>query len=143
MSAFIIGPAHVSALLRAWRAYAPKGYAVNNTSAKGQPIELHHDAALSRVGQELMDANATSHAYCWGEPLVDVTGYRYGPDGRVPSPVEALKLIDSSMCQSRDHPAWSQSDAKAILEAAQAICIQALPGYANAPWEWTDRHDQL
>lgn len=59
----------------------------------------------------------------------------------MPSPVQALKLIDCVWWQSVDPPSWLRSQAKAILEAARAVCTQALPGYEQAPWEWTIHHD--
>lgn len=56
---------------------------------------------------------------------------------RRPNPVEALKLIRCYEYQSCEHPGWESSEAKGFCDTMTAALVACLPGYDDAPWEWT------
>src|SRR4029079_13532152 len=37
-------------------------------------------------------------------------------------------------------PGWATSEAHAFCQALRIKLIQCLPGYSDAPWEWTEQH---
>lgn len=63
--------------------------------------------------------------------------YEWSPLTPCPSPVEGLKLLDCYEYQSCEHPAWSDSEARRFCESLRRALIASLPGYGEAPWEWT------
>lgn len=56
---------------------------------------------------------------------------------RVPSPVEGLRIIDTYEYQSCEHPGWADSEARRFCDSLRRALIGALPGYSEAPHEWT------
>jgi hypothetical protein len=56
---------------------------------------------------------------------------------RVPSPVETLKLCACYRYQFSEFEAWESSEAAAFVDALEHCAIVALPGYGEAPWEWS------
>jgi hypothetical protein len=56
---------------------------------------------------------------------------------RTPSPVETLKLCACYRYQSSDAKAWGSSRAAAFVDALEHCAIAALPGYDDAPWDWS------
>ncbi|HVV88935.1 MAG TPA: hypothetical protein VHB53_00440 [Solirubrobacterales bacterium] len=56
---------------------------------------------------------------------------------RTPSPVETLKLCACYRYQSSDAKAWASSEAAAFVDALEHCAIAALPGYDDAPWDWS------
>lgn len=57
--------------------------------------------------------------------------------GSRPTPVEALKLLDCYEYQSCEHPQWRTSEARRFCDALRVRLIGYVPGYDEAPWEWT------
>jgi hypothetical protein len=49
-----------------------------------------------------------------------------------------LKAIDCYRYQSCEHPGWASSEAQQFCLALQALAINHLPGYDQAPWDITD-----
>jgi hypothetical protein len=66
-------------------------------------------------------------------------GYTYTDRPRQPRPtaVQALKLISCLDYQSCEHDGWKDSEAFAILASLKDNLIGCLPGYSDAPWEWS------
>ena len=64
-----------------------------------------------------------------------LTEYSYSRT-RLPSPVEGLSITACFEYQSCEHEGWESSEARAFCEALRSACIYALPGYADAAWEW-------
>jgi len=60
--------------------------------------------------------------------------YVYHQPSRIPSVVEALKLIDCYEYQSCEHDGWKTSQAKRLCEKLRGNLITALPGYESAKW---------
>jgi hypothetical protein len=64
-------------------------------------------------------------------------GRPFETGGRAPSPVETLKLCACYRYQSSRSEDWEGSEAAAIVDALEHCAIVALPGYDDAPWEWS------
>lgn len=57
----------------------------------------------------------------------------------LPPPVVVLKALDCYEYQACEDDGWQASEAKRLCDALRAKMIRRLPGYENAPWEWTER----
>lgn len=57
--------------------------------------------------------------------------------GHRPTAVETLKLIDCYEYQTCEHHGWRTSQARRFCDALRKSLISHLPGYDDAPWEWT------
>jgi hypothetical protein len=62
--------------------------------------------------------------------------YEYRRPSRLPTIVEALKLIDCYTYQTCKHHSWRETDAFWFCCALRGELIATLPGYADAPWVW-------
>ena len=137
MSAFIVTKAHISAMLQAALAHCPYMYWKNQGLAGSD---------LDQVGQMLLDQCVASVRYRYEDsPPEDLPGptnlewttpYNWDPMGRVPSALEALKLVSCYEYQSCENPEWEKSEAKEFCETLRIQLISALPGYEEAAWEW-------
>lgn len=63
--------------------------------------------------------------------------YAFKSHSRRPSAVEALKLLDCYEYQSCESAEWHTSEAKQFCDTLRDHLISRLPGYDEAPWEWT------
>lgn len=161
MSAFVVDKAHIDAMVRAGLMYSRFGlrwfaveYGSDEFDLQRDTRQLEHGTA-DQVGGMLVAENVVSVAHRYSpagrigegwEDNLDLPGpvdkyyverYSYPVmGGRVPSPVEALKLIDCYEYQSCEHDGWRDSEAKRFCEALRSALIGALPGYEDAPWEW-------
>jgi hypothetical protein len=61
--------------------------------------------------------------------------YVFHSPKRIPTVVEAFKLIHSYQYQSCEHNGWETSQAKRTCEKLINLLIMALPGYKSAKWE--------
>lgn len=88
--------------------------------------------------QSVAERYPDDHEGTWPGPCglttADILAYTYTPPQRMPSPVEALKLLACYEYQACEHREWKQSAAKAICEQLRSAFISALPGYDEAPW---------
>jgi hypothetical protein len=161
MSAFIVGKAHIDALVIA-AVYAEPGdcgpltwFARELTEDEktgayqaGEPwgpeapeiaCEVRRQATpdqADRIGQILMRENRLSVNHRYNENEVEDI-YSFTPiKGTVRvNPVMILKAIDCYEYQSCEHPGWEGSEAHAFCEALRRRMIRRLPGYDEAPWE--------
>lgn len=161
MSAFILGKAHIDALVTAalertsgdfgplswcardltveetlasYRSGAPWG---PDAPAIGRALtrQATPDEA-ERIGQMLVRENRLSvnHRYRESEVEAIYTYERPVIRGRV-DPVVILKAIDCYEYQSCEHPGWKCSEAHAFCRALRHRMICHLSGYEEAPWE--------
>ena len=140
MSAFIVSSAHINAMLRCanrdvcWRDAQGAWWTFTPVAASAIGAMLLHECIASvqhRYPDVPVDKLPGAIAEHW-EP------YRYTPLGRVPTPVQGLKLIDCYEYQSCEHPGWLESEAYRFCQALHANLIRRLPGYEEAPWEWQE-----
>jgi len=144
MSAFVVDKAHINAMVR------------SGLSVRYKPLHWYHDGKshalsddnASGVGQTLLEECIKSVSYRYDDSEVtNLPGrsdasymipfefkFSYNP----PTLVERLKLIDCYEYQSCEHPGWKDSEALAFCQALRHATIDQLPGYDEAPWEWTE-----
>lgn len=109
----------------------------------------------NQVGQMLLDENVKSVSYRYDDSgITDLPGrlnaewlipfkYKSSPFAKTPKAVECLKLISCYEYQSCEHPDWHESEAHAFCQALRHAAIESLPGYDDAPWEWTEKNEKL
>lgn len=56
---------------------------------------------------------------------------------KVTNPVHILKMCNCLVYQSCETDTWGESDAYKLLGAIKDAAIYCLPGYDDAPWEYT------
>lgn len=112
----------------------------------GEVSDLTEETA-DRIGQMLIDENVESVGCRYeGSDLVNLPGpntaewlipfkFVYTME-RLPA-IETLKIIACYEYQSCEHDGWKDSEAKCFCNALIKNAIQRLPGYEEAPWEWT------
>ena len=151
MSAFVVGKAHIDAMLRSGmpRHGDALHWLVPGENPATQWKQLDHHTA-DAVGQMLLDecVRSVGHRY-EDDTIASLPGpsnaewllpYRFSPFGKgCPTAVEAIKLISCYTYQSCEHPEWEASEAKAFCDALTHTLITRLPGYEEAPWEWTEK----
>lgn len=144
MSAFVVGKEHINAVI------------TGGLSVQHKPMHYYHngqahqldDLTADRVGQMLLDENVKSVMYRYEDsPITDLPGkvnaewlipFEYHP--MAGDSMTALWVISITRClmyQSCEHPEWEESEAKRFCETLIYMKISQLPGYEDAPWEWT------
>ena len=113
----------------------------------GEWHELIH-GNTDETGQMLLDENIKSVSYRYEDsPMTDLPGrmdgeyllpFQFHPMGKVPKPIELIKITKCYKYQSCEHDEWEASEAKAFCDALIAHAIRDLPGYDEAPWEWEE-----
>lgn len=145
MSAFIVGKEHINAILLAGLSVRCKPFTWYYNEEKRQLTSDNAD----EIGQMLLDENAASVAHRYpNDSLSQLPGkinsewllpFTYHPIvNKMPTTIEAIKLIICLAYQSCEHPDWKTSKAKAFCQALKEILVRQLPGYDEAPWEWED-----
>lgn len=151
MSAFIVGKAHIDALVHAGiRAGSPArgGYTLRwrvgdgpewagdyeayTVAVREQTRELTLETA-NQVGAMLWNENKRSVDHRYNEAN-DREVYTFA-ESYVSNPVAILKAIDCYEYQSCEHDEWQQSEAFAFCQALRHAVISMLPGYDDAAWE--------
>lgn len=145
MSAFVVGKPHIDAMIQLGRRSNKNPYTLA-WYHNGTRYELQHDTE-ARVGRMLIDECVKSVSYRYPSATNELPGpvsqYWQGdytaPSyfGRQPTPLEGLKLISCYEYQSCEHPEWPASEAAAFCVRLRGALIAQLPGYDDAPWEWT------
>jgi len=144
MSAYIMGHAHIDALLTfATSKRHGRGvvYTANETL-----IEINCDNA-SEIGRILLTENERSVRHCYpnyaagdlpGAIGEDSANYEFIQFDERPTPVSVLKGCDCFDYQSCETGDYGSSIACAIIEAIRKRAILCLPEYDDAPgWDFT------
>lgn len=157
MSAFIVDPIHIDALVTAGlefsRPYGLHWYDVDPDELDHDDVaDHHHELTYETAGRTavmLYAENCASVLYRYPQdtiqsapglidkPTPDEYEFRKLPG--TPKPVDVLSALACYEYQSCEHPGWKTSEAKRFCDALRAACIRRLPGYENAPWEIVDR----
>ena len=141
MSAFIINKSHINAMV---------------TLAMNERLTWYHNGQhhefkagnANQVGQMLLDecVHAVSCRYP-DDTIASLPGmanaewiipFVWVPLCRIPTPVEAIKLIHCYHYQSIEDREFDTTEAAAFCESLEATMINKLPGYEEASWEWED-----
>lgn len=151
MSAFHVGVDHIEALLAAAERYGCGRHAGEGTfHYRFGGEDVYTVCRADATGWMLWRANAASvearyppgreglqSAHEMGLIPELEERFRFNPHRqRTPSPVEALKLCACFRDQASEVIEWQSTEASAFLDALERYAIAALPGYADAPWQW-------
>lgn len=146
MSAFIVNKSHINAMLQG--AISVTQYAPNFTWYVGNDKRELTAFNADEIGQMLLEENVKSVGYRYEDSeLTNLPGridaeylipFQHHPMGKIPTPVELIKLTHCYIYQSGEHEDWEGGNAKAFCEALIANAINKLAGYDDAPWEWEE-----
>lgn len=137
MSAFMVGEPHINAMI----GLAQRHF--RDLSLRFSGVEA------DEIGRRLVAENRRSINYRYpdtvGKPErepgpnvgLPIDVYTYQEPRKTPTAVEGLSLISCYRYQACEHPEWRESWAYDFCEQLQAALIRSLPGYKDAPWEWT------
>lgn len=154
MSAVQVSVEHIEAMLAAADRYGGFSYpggGVFSFYHRGERLCLCSADDYAAVGRALWNMNLASVETGLSARLstpVGATHLRLVPDlrrdfrfevnrRRTPSPVETLKLCACYRYQSSEAETWDSSRAAAFVDALEHCAIAALPGYDDAPWDWS------
>ena len=137
MSAFIVGHAHIDALLT--YAVAKRLYFYDPEAAEARHITAQ---TADEIGRILLLENERSVAYRY--PGTNDLPGTIGEEANAyafhyfTGPMSALQAIKAARCldyQSCEHPEWEASLAKRIVDAIIVTAVADLPGYDKTAWE--------
>lgn len=125
MSAFVVTDIHIQELVR---------FLHNYDSGSIRDFGLDHVAALSAVGQVLVDANYASVNYRYSGTDKPYHFIAKPSATAVISGVQAMKACDCLEYQSCEVPDWEGSEAAKLLNRIRKLAGSTLPGYEQAKW---------
>ncbi|HJY45281.1 MAG TPA: hypothetical protein VJ301_11715 [Propionibacteriaceae bacterium] len=143
MSAFVVDRVHIDLLVRT----ALEGPSFQPANERWNLREYIDRPWPDELGQLLIAENVASVRH----------RYPNDPDHNLPGPIdaywqdpytytappfrltiaEAFKALACYEYQACKHPGWEDSRAYKICREFRSALIDALPGYREAPWEWT------
>jgi len=133
MSAYIVSPKHINAIVFAGLYNSPSDYGVGYVFR--DEVKYLTAETAQEVAQILYTANVRSVNYRYSERTRSA-GFVYEADMEfigIP-PIAALKLIDGLSYQSCERKDWNKSEAKAILDGITSSLIGRVAGYSEAAW---------
>lgn len=148
MSAFVVNKSHINAIIQAGLNVQYKPFTwYHEENGELKQYKLTSDTA-DEVGQMLLDECVHSVRYRYEDSdLSDLPGpinaeylmpFEWKPFVRMPTPIEAIKLIHCLNYQSCEHPEWDTSNAHDFCQGLCHTLESQVPGYDDAPWEWDD-----
>lgn len=139
MSSFLVSDEHVTTLVNAAREFARYGpftYYYGNPSRR---VTVGNHADAQTLGTLLRETNIAGQLARYGDDDgAPAYVHPHRPYPRRATAVEALAALGCYEYQACEVPAWESSEAYAACQAMRATFIRALPGYDDAPYEWTD-----
>lgn len=152
VSAYIVSPAHIQAMLKAGieasrgstlRWYTPGAPVLTMDEHNLRTRELRLDT-IEEVGAMLLRANVASVTALYGEdhgytvPAADFNPVHVMQRRRIDA-VSMLKAVDGYEYQACEVAYWRESEAYAFCVALRRVLIKSLPGYEDAEtWEITE-----
>jgi len=135
VSSYVVGDDEIDLLV----SQAITGPTVNHFYWNGRPML---DSDMDEIGRMLIAENHASISYAYSpEPASELgvgpIGYTWRATPPTIDPVVVLKAINNYCYQSCEHPGWADSDARKFCDLLRDKTIRSLPGYDEAPWEWT------
>lgn len=138
MSAFLVGTAHIDALLTAGIAFHPASSPLRwyrPAEAPEEPLCARErwltPQTAGRVGAVLLAENARSVNYHYDEDDIEVP-YEFRPVPGTPDPLVVLKAIHCLEYQSGEHPEWFDSEAREFLNVLHRSAARELDGWLTA-----------
>jgi hypothetical protein len=149
MSAFVVSPTHIDVLL----SVALHGPTDGGDQLDWSPPYLEEASArlsprtASVLGAGLLAENIASVAHRYPDcaraelpgpaPMPSPEQYEFTDFGACLSIAEACSAIDCFEYQSCEHQEWEASASHSFCARLRASLTAALPGAADAPWEWS------
>lgn len=147
MSAFMVGPTHIDALLtagmhRAYTNYGPLGYVATepNYSHNNGRVELTRETA-DRMGAMLLGENQRSVNHRYSEDEIEEV-YTFRRMEGYPHPLVILRAISCYEYQACEHPEWETSEAYRFCEALRYAALSILTRDVDT-WEIGNRDEFL
>jgi len=147
MSAFIVNKSHINAMLQGAMAISQRYNTTHRWHHNGEWHELTPENA-DEIGQMLLDENIKSVSYRYQDSSVTelpgqtdseyLVPFQFHPMGKVPKPIELIKITRCYEYQACEHEEWETSEAKAFCDSVIDNAIGNLPGYDEALWEWEE-----
>jgi len=151
MSAFIVDKSHINAMIQGAMSVSARYHSTHRWYYDGEWRELTPENA-NQVGQMLLDENIKSVSTRYPDsPLTDLPGgadseyiipFEWHIMGRIPKPIELIKITNCYAYQTCEHDEWEGSGAKVFCDSLIDSTIGVLPGYDEAPWEWREELPQ-
>lgn len=88
---------------------------------------------VASVRYRYADSNPDDMVPSW----ILAEGYEFTDPHVEMTPVEVIKAVRCYEYQACERPEWRASEAYQFCKALTDAMIACLPGYADAPWEWT------
>jgi hypothetical protein len=149
VSAFVVSATHVDVLL----SVALHGPSNGAKRRDWYPPYLDDVGArlnattCSVLGAGLLGENIASVSHRYSDcarndlpgpmPMPIPDQYEFTDFGACLTIAETCSAIDCYCYQSCEHPAWPESCAHSFCERLRELLTGQLPGYGDAPWEWT------
>lgn len=127
MSAFILGNAHINAMLTLTAPRYPGDGLAYYWQDNMHPFGGHS----AEIGQKLVDENYRSYNHRYREDNEPHT-FRSSPCSKQYTLVGLIKACHCYRYQSCEHPDWNESEAYAIVSALLARAVRRLDGYEEA-----------
>lgn len=129
MSAFVVNPAHINALVT-WAAMK------RDLSYYWQNRTRHIKGDEKRIAAVLHAENVRSvnSRYQDHEPAHGFR-YKFTLNDATRSPVSIIKACHGYEYQACETDDWRESEAHAIIRAIERHAMHSLPGYESADWE--------
>jgi len=137
MSAFLCGDDHFMAL--AFAAVTDRyNYGSLTLYHRGKRIELNAQQIVDLLYRE--NRKSLFARYSDRDPAfvgkAKPPTYRQPPGAPLPA-VSIIKMIHCYEYQACEHKSWHGSLARAVAKAIEAHALRRLPGYDDAPWEYS------
>ena len=149
MSAFMVSKEHidllVSVIVQGPRGVSPRSFHAPYFNGSTVGPEMAND-----IGDMLVRENLSSIHSRYPDtidrpedtpgPIEQywMTPYEYTEHHYRMTVVEALSAIACYEYQSCEHPEWDKSEARQYCESLRRSLVGCIPGYQDAPWEWTE-----
>jgi len=132
MSAYIVGNAHITAMLQALSPRYPGDGVSYYWNGESHPVggQAHH------IAQKLVDENYKSVNYRYGEEETPAE-FKYDYTVYSKTPIEIIKACHCYRYQSCETGSYDESEAAAIVNLIERRAINNLPGYDDAEWNIT------
>ena len=144
MSAYMVNRNHIRYLIEA--AFTSCSWGCRTSAfcwwhGESRTMSLGDHKRAVEVAQMLWDENHKSvcDRYPDSDDLPgpidqDFVYQRHRPSTRRIDPIAVLKACDCFQYQACEHEGWTDSEAKAFVDALRSAAWHALPGYEEAPW---------
>ncbi len=148
MSAFVMNKVEIDAIILAGlniKQHANDDFCYFFKRGDEQPWRVLTRETADAIGQVLVNENVRSVMGRYNEDKpTNLPGptnaywlipYKLG-ETRIPTVVQAIKLVNCYEYQACESNDWKKTEAHAFCDYLKGHLIHCLPGYEDAPWGW-------